>query len=100
MSSKDNTMENKTPIQTAIEFWNERKNEAPTYQLQSAAEMFIKYLESLLSKEKEFAEKCFDAGRKRAEFNAREHGSAYEYLIQEKTTPDKQQFINQLYPEK
>lgn len=75
-----------TPIQEAIAYWTQRKKEIIEGDSGLNTQydtLFIQYLESLLPKEKEFAEKCFDAGIDFSE--GVDH-------------PNKTVFINQLYP--
>lgn len=93
-----------TPLQEAI---NEAEVRLRVMEQQKASELEllrqqdqILYLESLLPKEKEFAEKCFDAGSARMKIETDKYQDGFNRALADKTTHTKQQFLNQLYPEK
>lgn len=79
--------DNTTPLQQAI--FNVRGLKDRDY----SKEEIVTILQSLLPKEKEFVGEVFDAGRDFGEFVSED--------IATRTTeyPNKQQFINQLYPD-
>lgn len=100
------TMDNKTPIQEAIEYYQYEKTRIGKDRTlgknskQDAieeTESVISYLESLLPKEKEFASRVWDTADNRAEeernYPYGKRGDNWKY-------PAKHEFLNQLYPEK
>lgn len=86
-------MQDKTPIQTAIEYWKERQKEAGTLQLAAATRLFIDYLESMSEDEKEFVGEIFQAGADWAT-------EVLDSYLKRPKVPDRDKLINQLYPEK
>lgn len=88
--------DNTTPLQQAIQLIKARIPKRPYSDfedgLERAYEEAVEELQSLLPKEKEFAEKCFDAGCEYGDSNCELGGNS--------VLPNRIQFINQLYPEK
>lgn len=86
-------------IQEAIEANKKEERTPVTHTERLTLTSVLIAAQNLEGVEKDFVAKVWEAAEKRAAFSAEKHGSAYEYLIQEKSTPNKQQFIKSLYGE-
>lgn len=81
-----------TPIQEAIAFWTERYKEAKAagaMKTMEAADLFLQYLNALLSKEKDFAKDMWDSG------NIKRESKKNIFAIQQ---PDFEKFYKQYEP--
>lgn len=86
-------MQNKSPIQQAIENFKSHIGNLGS-ESDLALEVCVHYLESILPKEKEFVGKVWDAAISHHEQEERSPGLAGP----RNPLPDKNKFINQLYP--
>lgn len=90
MSNKETKL---TPVQAAIKFWTDRRNESKVAGLtitKEAADLFLQYLDVMLEQENKFMESVWDAGSENYKQYVKHNMSGTPF-----TCPDKTQFFSQ-----